>query len=83
MTPICGTNRGETLPMYLAIWPQDTCHLHRNKYGKEKFVRSWKAFPDLKIQIGSYFKSEKCYTETLTKMLQSKNMLTLPCKKLT
>ena len=49
MTPICGTNRGETLPMYLAIWPQDTCHLHRNKYGKEKFVRSWKAFPDLKI----------------------------------
>ena len=68
ITPICGTNRRNPV----AIWPQDTCHLHRNKHSKGKLVKSWKAFSDLKIQIGSYFKSEECYTETWTKMLQSK-----------
>ena len=36
-----------------SICPHDTCHLHLNKYGKGKLVRSWKAFPDLKIYKGT------------------------------
>ena len=51
MTPICGINRGNHAQV--AIWPQDTYHLHRNNYSKRKIVRSWKAFPDLKIYIGT------------------------------
>ena len=73
MTPICGINRRN--PAYVAIWPQDTFHLHHNKYGKGKLVRSWKVLPDLKIYSYRYFKTEKCYTEIWTEMLQSKTRL--------
>ena len=75
MTLICGINGKNPAQDQVAIWSQDTCHLHCNKYGKGRLVRSWKALPDWKIQIGTYFKSEKCYPEIWTAVLQSKTRL--------